>query len=304
MSDKLRKLIRAVIILIGIGVLVYPSLSEFLQQQNASRAVASYNDTVERTEEARLEALLQEARNYNELLASSTGYQKPPIDSYGNPISLDSYQQMLNIKGDGMMGYITIPKLDVTCRIMHGTEESTLQVAVGHMQNTSLPVGGESSHAVLSGHRGLPTAELFTDLDQLDVGDVFYIKVLDHTLCYTVDQILTVLPDETEELAIQEGKDYVTLVTCTPYGVNSHRLLVRGVRTPFDDTEEIPVYEVVDMSSFWSRLPAQYRHMLYGAAAIVAFLIVYWIVILIRKKVKQRRSPEDGENPEDGEKTE
>ena len=287
MNDKLRKLIRAVIILIGIGILVYPSLSEFLTQQNASRAVASYDDTVERTEEARLEALLEEAREYNKLLASATGYQKPPTDADGNPISLDSYERMLNINGDGMMGYITIPKLDLTARILHGTEEQVLQVAIGHLKNTSLPVGGETTHAVLSGHRGLPTAELFTDLDQLEIGDVFYIKVINVTLCYTVDQILTVLPDETDELAIQEGKDYVTLVTCTPYGVNSHRLLVRGVRTPFDDTQDIPVYEVVDMDSFWTRLPAQYRHMLYGAAAIAAFLIVYWIVILIRKSIKK-----------------
>lgn len=303
MNDKLRKLIRVVVILIGIGILVYPSLSEFLTEQNASRAVASYDDTVQKTEQARLDALYEEAREYNRLLASSTGLAKPPVDANGDPISLDSYDKMLDFGSDGMMGYITIPKLNVTCRILHGTKEATLQVAVGHMKNTSLPVGGETTHAVLSGHRGLPTAELFTDLDQLTVGDVFYIKVLDHTLCYTVDQIVTVLPDETEELAIKEGKDYVTLVTCTPYGVNSHRLFVRGVRTPFDDSQEVPVYEVVDMSSFWSRLPAQYRHMLYGAAAIVGFLIIYWIVIAVRKK-KKRSNPENGEDHENGEKTE
>ena len=164
--------------------------------------------------------------------------------------------------------------------------------------------GGFVGHAVLSGHRGLPTAELFTDLDQLEVGDEFYIKTLDKTLCYTVDQILTILPDRTEELAIQEGKDYVTLVTCTPYGVNSHRLLVRGVRTPFDEAQDIPVYNNADMGSFWSRLPAQYRHMLYGAAAILVFLIVYWMIIMIRKNSKKRRVPEDGEVHENGEKTE
>ena len=304
MNDKLRKLIRVFIILIGIGILVYPSLSQFLTEQNASRAVSSYDDTVKKTEDARLDALLEEAREYNRLLASSTGLEKPPVDANGDPITPDSYGHMLNLGGDGMMGYITIPKLNVTARILHGTEESALQVGIGHLQNTSLPVGGVTTHSVLSGHRGLPTADLFTDLDQLTEGDVFYIKVLNHTLCYTVDQILTVLPDETEELRIQEGKDYVTLVTCTPYGVNSHRLLVRGVRTPFDDSQEIPVYEVVDMSSFWSRLPAQYRHMLYGAAAIVAFLIIYWIIILIRKKIKKRSNPENGEDHENGEKTE
>ena len=300
MNDKLRKLIRVVVILIGIGILVYPSLSEFLTEQNASRAVASYDDTVIKTEQARLDALYEEASEYNRMLASSTGSQKPSFDANGEPISLDSYDKMLNINSDGMMGYITVPKLNITCRILHGTDESSLQSGIGHLKNTSLPVGGETTHAVLSGHRGLPTADLFTDLDQLTEGDIFYIKVLNRTLCYTVDQIVTVLPDETEELAIKEGKDYVTLVTCTPYGINSHRLFVRGVRTPFDDTQSVPVYEVVDMSSFWTRLPAQYRHMLYGAAAIVAFLIVYWIVIILRKKTK-RRIPE---NDQSGEKTE
>lgn len=293
MNDKLRRLIRAVIILIGIGILVYPSLSEYLQQKNASRVIASYDDTVNRTEQARLDALLEEAREYNRMLASSTGFKKPPVDADGNPISLDSYGQMLNINGDGMMGYITIPKINVTCRILHGTEESVLQVAAGHQQNTSLPVGGETTHAVLSGHRGLPTAALFTDLDRLEVGDVFYIKVLDRTLCYTVDQIVTVLPDETEELAIKEGMDYVTLVTCTPYGINSHRLFVRGVRTAFDDSQGIPVYSDSDLRSFWQRLPMQYRHMLLGAGVIVAFLIVWYttrgvIRVVMKKKAKAK----------------
>ncbi len=304
MNDKLRKLIRAVVVLVGIGILVYPSLSEFLTQQNSSRAIASYDNTVSKTEAARLDALYEEAMEYNKLLASSTGFQKPPTDANGDPISLDSYTKMLNLNGDGMMGYITIPKINVTARILHGTEESALQVAIGHLKNTSLPVGGDTTHSVLSGHRGLPTADLFTDLDQLSEGDVFYIKVLNRTLCYTVDQIVTVLPDETEELAIKKDKDYVTLVTCTPYGVNSHRLLVRGVRTPFEETQEIPVYEVTNMDSFWSRLPAQYRHMLYGAGAIVAFLIVYGLVIVIRKSIKKRRSSDNGENHDDSEKTE
>ena len=291
MNDRLRKLIRAVIVLIGIGILVYPSLSEFLQQKNSSRAVAVYDDTVSKMDQARLDEMLEEARNYNKLLASSTKFKKPPIDSNGNPISLDSYEQMLNLVGDGMMGYITIPKLNTTDRIFHGTEEAVLQVGVGHLKNTSLPVGGESTHAVLSGHRGLPSAQLFTDLDQLKIGDQFYIKVLNKTLCYTVDQILTVLPDETEELAIKKGKDYVTLVTCTPYGINSHRLLVRGVRTPFDDSKAIPVFEA-DMESFWTRLPVQYRHMLIGACAIVIFLIIWLIIKFIIKQVKKKKGSE------------
>ena len=304
MNDKLRKLIRAIIVMIGLGILVYPSLSEYLQQLNASRAVASYDDTVSKTDKARLDALYEEALAYNNMLASSTGFQKPPVDANGQPISLDSYERLLNINGDGMMGYITIPKLNATNLIYHGTKEAVLQTGVGHLQNTSLPVGGESAHAVLSGHRGLPSADLFTDLDRLETGDRFYIKMLDRTLCYTVDQIITVLPDETEELAIKEGKDYVTLVTCTPYGVNSHRLLVRGVRTPFDETGAIPVYESAEMQHFWSSLPVQYRHMLIGAGVIVVFLIVWYLTKFIIKAVKKRRTPENGKDHESGEKTE
>ena len=289
MNDKLRKLIRAVIVLIGIGILVYPSLSEYLQLKNSSRTVAAYDDTVSKTAKAKLDAMFEEASEYNRLLASSTGTNKPRVDSNGNPISLDSYDTMLDLGGDGMMGYITIPKLNTTNRIYHGTEEAVLQVGVGHLQNTSLPIGGENTHAVLSGHRGLPSADLFTDLNQLVIGDEFYVKILDRTLCYTVDQIVTVLPDDTRELAIKRGKDYVTLVTCTPYGVNSHRLLVRGIRTPFDENKEIPVYETTDIQSFWTRLPVQYRHMLVGVGVLIAFLIIWYLFKSIIRSVKKRR---------------
>ena len=289
MSDLRRKLIRIIIILIGIGVLAYPSVSQFLMQQNAGRAIADYDDTVKKAGDEQLQALMEEAREYNRLLASSTDFRKPPTDEHGEPLSLESYPDMLDLDSSGMMGYISIPKINSTAKILHGTDESVLQSAVGHMQSTSLPVGGASTHSVLVGHRGLPTAALFTDLDRLVTGDVFYIKVLDHTLCYTVDQILTVLPDETDSLAIEKDKDLVTLVTCTPYGVNSHRLLVRGVRTPFDDTKEIPVYSGTDMGSFWSRLPVQYRHALIGAAVILVFLFFWVTVRFIIKKVKQRK---------------
>ncbi len=288
MNDKLRNLIRAVSVLIGMGILIYPSLSEYLQQQNASRALAVYDDTVSITKQARLDELLNEAENYNKLLASNVGYDNSFVDSNGNLITMDSYEHMLNIGDDGMMGYIIIPKLNITDRIFHGTEESVMQIGVGHMQNTSLPVGGESTHAVLSGHRGLPSADLFTDLDQLEIGDTFYIKVLDKTLCYTVDQILTVLPYETEELRIQDGKDYVTLLTCTPYGVNSHRLLVRGVRTDFDETEDIPIYKNRNIGSFWLRLPVQYRHMLIGLCAIFVILFFWFLIRFIYNKTKMK----------------
>lgn len=185
--------------------------------------------------------------------------------------------------GNGMMGYITIPRIHVTIPLYHGTEEEVLQVAIGHLQNTSLPVGGESTHAVLSGHRGLPSKALFTDLDQVQIGDVFYLTVLNEAIYYQVDQILTVLPNETDALAITKGEDHVTLVTCTPYGVNSHRLLVRGTRmdsTP-ETGEAAPVGEV-ELSP-WMKMPMQYRHLLLGLAALAGILLLRGLVGLIRK---------------------
>ena len=292
MRSKLRIILRIVIILAGVSILVYPSLSEYLQRRNVSRAVANYDENIGRSATDNLESMLKEAQEYNKLLSTSATGGKPPVNEHGEPISLESYNRMLNVSGNDMMGYISIPKLNTTNRIFHGTEEAVLQEGVGHLKNTSLPVGGESTHAVVSGHRGLPSADLFTGLDHLEVGDVFYIKVLDRTLCYTVDQILTVLPDDTAPLAIQEGKDYFTLVTCTPYGVNSHRLLVRGVRTPFDDTKPVPVYESTDVQSFWVSLPAQYKHLMIGAAAVLVFLFFWILIRFIIKKFKKKREQE------------
>ena len=290
MDDRIRKLIRIVIVLIGIGILVYPSLSEFLMERNSSRAIAVYDDTVSKMQAEKINALFEEAESYNKRLAVSTGYEKPPVNAEGKPITPESYHSILNLENNGMMGYITIPKINETIRIFHGTEEAVLQVGAGHLESTSFPVGGADTHAVLSGHRGLPSANLFTDLDRLEKGDVFYIKILNRTFCYKIDRIVTVLPNDTTELAIQKGKDYVTLVTCTPYGVNSHRLLVRGERTDFDETQDIPVYHsTVELGTFWSRLPVQYRHMLIGVGAIIVFLILWTLGKFIIRTVKKMR---------------
>ncbi len=290
MDDRIRKLIRIVIVLIGIGILVYPSLSEFLMERNSSRAIAVYDDTVSKMQAEKINALFEEAESYNKRLAVSTGYEKPPVNAEGKPITRESYHSILNLENNGTMGYITIPKINETIRIFHGTEEAVLQVGAGHLESTSFPVGGADTHAVLSGHRGLPSANLFTDLDRLEKGDVFYIKILNRTFCYKIDRIVTVLPNDTTELAIQKGKDYVTLVTCTPYGVNSHRLLVRGERTDFDETQDIPVYHsTVELGTFWSRLPVQYRHMLIGVGAIIVFLILWTLGKFIIRTVKKRR---------------
>lgn len=285
-KDTLQRLIRLLVILVGIGILVYPSLSEYLSELNSSRTTASYDDSVAQMEQERLDQLLAQAQEYNRQLAGASAGKAPLSDDNGNPITPESYWDLLNVDSTGMMGYIEIPKLNTTIPIYHGTDEAVLQVGVGHLQNTSLPVGGESTHTALSGHRGLPTRSLFTDLDQLAVGDRFYIKVLNQTLCYTVDQILTVLPTEMEALAIEEGQDYATLITCTPYGINSHRLLVRGVRTPYDPRQHESEQE--QALSLWQRLPIQYRHLATGLAVLLVILLLRWIIILLVRLYKRR----------------
>lgn len=286
-KDTLWRLARLLVILLGIGILVYPSLSEYLSELNGSRATASYDDSVLQMEQARLDQLLAQAQEYNRQLAGTSTGKAPLSDDEGDPVTPESYWDLLNVDSAGMMGYIEIPRLNTAIPIYHGTSEAVLQVGVGHLQNTSLPVGGESTHAALSGHRGLPTRSLFTDLDQMEVGDRFYIKVLNETLCYTVDQILTVLPHEMDALAIEEGKDYVTLITCTPYGINSHRLLVRGVRTPYDPQQH--QNEIAESASYLSGMPAQYRHLLIGVVVLVVVLLLRFLVCAVLNIRKRRK---------------
>lgn len=289
MKDKLWWIVRLLIILLGVGILAYPSVSEYLSERNGSRATASYDDTVRQLEQARLDQLLAQAQEYNRQLADVSSGKAPLSDDNGNPITPESYWDLLNIDSSGMMAYITIPRLGTTIPIYHGTDEAVLQVGVGHLQNTSLPVGGESTHAALSGHRGLPTASLFTDLDQMQVGDQFYIKILNETLAYEVDQILTVLPSEMDALAIVPGEDYVTLITCTPYGINSHRLLVRGHRVPYMPEAEAQAMETQKPGWFQS-LPMQYRHLLIGLGIVFVIVVLRILIgVLLRRFRKGRK---------------
>ncbi len=220
------------IFLTGLGVLLYPAVSDYVNKKNASRAIAAYEQSVGEMEEADYTQNLLDAASYNEYIAS--------FASLGGATTMEEeredspYEELLNVSGTGMMGSIRIPCIKVECPIYHGTSEAVLQVAVGHYQGSSLPIGGESTHAILTGHRGLPSARLFTDLDRLEEGDIFYIKVLGDILEYQIDQIQTVLPEEVDSLGVVLGEDYVTLVTCTPYGINSHRMLIRGTRIPYD----------------------------------------------------------------------
>lgn len=210
--------------LIGALLLLYPTISDFWNSFHQSRAIASYAEQVADLDENAYDRLWEDARIYNKTLGDRMNRFVMAEEQK------KAYAALLNIADNGVMGYIEIPKVRCNLPIYHGTDEAVLQVAIGHVPGSSLPVGGESTHCVLSGHRGLPSAKLFTNLDELETGDVFMLRVLDETLTYEVDQIRTVLPNELGDLTIVEGEDYCTLVTCTPYGINSHRLLVRGHR--------------------------------------------------------------------------
>ena len=214
------------VMLIGAGLISYPTFADWMNSQNQSKVGTSYINAVNKTDPVEYERILRAAEAYNQNLAQN-GVKFVWTDE-----ERAEYEMQLSIDGSDIMGYITIDKIGVRLPIHHGTEESVLQTAIGHLEWSSLPVGGESSHCIVSGHRGLPSARLFTDLDKMQEGDIFTLSVLDRVFTYQVDQISTVLPNELENLQIEPGKDYCTLVTCTPYGINTHRLLVRGIRIP------------------------------------------------------------------------
>ena len=212
------------VLLLGLGIMAYPTVSDWWNSFHQTRAIVSYEITVEESDSERLAAMLDEARAYNAALLGRT-------DRFTlSDEELAEYNAQLDLSGNGAIGFISIPRIGVNLPIYHGTSEAVLQIAVGHIEGSSLPVGGASTHSVLSGHRGLPSARLFTDLDQVEPGDSFVITVLDQVLTYEVDQIRIVLPYELDALEIVSGQDLCTLITCTPYGVNTHRLLVRGHR--------------------------------------------------------------------------
>ena len=229
MRKHLSTIVLVILLLIGLSLLLYPTVSDYWNSFHQTRAIATYAENVAALDNASYDAIWDAARQYNRNLCSRSNSFLLSEEQKAE------YESLLDISGQGVMGYIEIPEIDVSLPIYHGTEDPVLQVAVGHLEWTSLPVGGESTHCVLSGHRGLPSAKLFTNLDQLEVGDTFTITVLDRTLTYEVDNISIILPTETDSLKVSEGKDYITLMTCTPYGINTHRLLVRGRRITTPD---------------------------------------------------------------------
>lgn len=230
-KKKITLIIMLVLLFIGLCVLLYPSISSYWNSKTQSRAVSNYEDFIKSMMPEDYDAFFEEAEAYN----ASLREVQFPLKNYNQ---VEGYFDVMNLNGEGMMGYVTIDSIGVEIPIYHGTSDKVLAFAAGHMQGTSIPIGGESTHSVLSAHRGLPNARLFTDLPKVQVGDSFTVTILDRVMIYQVDQILTVLPENTTEINVVEGQDYCTLITCTPYGINSHRLLVRGTRVETLSTKQ------------------------------------------------------------------
>lgn len=231
-KGKLSTLVLILVFLLGLGLLLYPTVSDRWNARHQTRAITDYAEQVAALNDERYAALWDAAKEYNAALAEKENR------FLMSAAEQEEYEALLNVSGNGIMGYVEIPGIGCTLPIYHGTDEAVLQIGAGHLEGSSLPVGGTGTHCVLSGHRGLPSAKLFTDLDRLSVGERFTLKVLDETLSYEVDQILIVEPSNVEPLTIEEGQDYCTLVTCTPYGINTHRLLVRGHRVENEETAQ------------------------------------------------------------------
>lgn len=271
--SRLMTLLIVVVFVAGLSFLLYPTVSNLWNQAHQSRAIATYTEQVEKLDDSSNKEMLKAARKYNkELLKKADHWKLSKKDK-------KKYESLLDVSGTGIMGYIEIPKIACSLPVYHGTDEGALQIAIGHLEGSSLPVGGKSSHCVLSGHRGLPSARLFTDLDQMEEGDTFILNILGHKLAYEVDQIKVVLPEEMSDLEIQEGKDLCTLVTCTPYGINTHRLLVRGHRVKYVETKVQEQREV-------SKPKTDTRLVIAGAA--VGAVVLFIIIFAVRRRRKHR----------------
>lgn len=233
MKKRIITCFSVILLVAGLSLLLYPTVSDYIQTTRHRRVIFTYVESVERLNNNEYDRILSEAQEYNAELA-----KKPLSLTIEDEAALESYNSMLSLSGTGIMGYIDIEKADIHLPIYHGVDESVLQVGVGHLEGSSLPVGSRTSHILLSGHRGLPSAKLFTNLDKLEIGDTFSLLVLEEAYIYQIDDISVILPHETNQLDFVEGEEYCTLITCTPYGVNSHRLLIRGKRVPLTELEE------------------------------------------------------------------
>ncbi|WP_217958582.1 class C sortase [Acutalibacter muris] len=277
LKKNLTNIFLAVIVLAGLCLLLYPSFSDWWNSMHQSRAIAAYVETVDAMSQEEIDEILNAAREYNERLWHRQNRWVLSEEEQAE------YESLLDVSGNGIMGYINIPVIGVNLPIYHGTEESVLQVATGHLSATSLPVGGPGTHAAVSGHRGLPSARLFTDLDQLKVGDIFTVSVLNEVYTYQIEQIVTVVPEDTSQMNLYQGEDLCTLQTCTPYGVNSHRLLLRGRRIEDVDGALMAASEAI-------RVP---NYIVIPAVGIPILFLLLVVALIYFRRRKPKITPED-----------
>ena len=290
MRKKLPKIFIGLIFIIGLGIMLYPIISNLYIEHHQGNIIDEYNKTVESMPDDTLEKEREKAEGYNKMLTGNMIITDPFDPEAQKKLEENSdYYNILNIGNDNIIGYIKIPKINVSLPIYHGTSEDVLKRGVGHLQNTSFPIGGESTHAVLSGHTGLSSAKLFTDLDKLEEGELFFIEVLGEKLAYKIDQIKIVEPSETSDLVIKSGEDYVTLVTCTPYGINSHRLLVRGTRIPYTEEveKEAKNEENSKVKSTWR--DEYFKALAVGLGGLSVLGVIFIIIVLIKKKGRRKK---------------
>ncbi len=282
MKGKAKHWKRKLIFVIGFLLCCYPLVSSMIERQYQKSAVATYQQSVQDKDDSEIKEIMQKAMEYNDMLFQTDGAIVGNVNS--EILSEESYQSLLN-QGTGVMGSIEIPKIGVDLPIYHGTDDDVLSNGIGHLEGTSLPVGGASTHCVLTGHRGLPNSKLFTRLDEIKENDLFYLNIFGETLAYKVNQIEVIEPDEVDKLHIQEGKDLVSLITCTPYGLNTHRLVVTGERISY----EKKVYENIKPNMLSG------RELIFGALPFI--FIGIQLISFIRQKMKERKRNEAQNNP-------
>ncbi len=301
MKRKIMTFLTGLLFIVGFGILAYPTISNQWNTYRQSQLISNYENVVSQMSEEDFEEVWAAARSYNQTFEQNSIRSDVFGISKSEDMTETEYWKVLNVAGDGIMGYLTIPKINIRLSIYHGTNEDVLQTGVGHLNGTKLPIGGESNHSVLSAHRGLPSAMLFTDIDQLGRGDRFYLHILNEDMAYEVDQILPMMDKDDidgleEALKIEEGQDQVTLYTCTPYGVNSHRLLVRGHRVPYDgELESTPVESMVQAIQNYYML-----YLLLGLGVTVLGIFIMRRFMKSRSKKEQRNEErKEGESCED-----
>ena len=287
-SEKLLLIISIIFIILGVGIFLYPSISNYLAEKNHIDIIRNYDNLIVKINEEKINEEKEKARIYNENLSGDPVHDPFVIGSgYALP---ENYKEVLNVSDDGVMGYVEIPKISVYLPIYHGTSDEVLEKGVGHIQNTSVPIGGNSTHSILTGHTGLPNAELFTRLDELGIDDIFYIHVLDDVLTYKVFETKVILPDKIDELRILNGKDYVTLVTCTPYGVNSHRLLVKAERVEYEEYSVTKSTTDEEGTDTKKESPSKHYYLTGTQIGIVLLVLILTIVSIIGISIRRKKN--------------